>query len=432
MGDVVLKLDADAARYVSEIVKAAEKSKDLGKGAKEAKDYYTQAADVIEQAGAKLGKAATLGGILASTGAAVYLGYKEWIEALARGEKSAAAIVDSLRRAAAQSSDLKNLGDVREQILNMESPLNLGQRVSAYGAFRQAAPRASSGAAVNAVRAASAADVAGLDATQFARNYGKLYGGFGEQSGDAAAFLMQRGGEQGGAAIDQLSSMAAVLGGDQARNSLPIISAASRTPGGLGVISPLMDSFIKRGSHGSFSDYVANAKRGQVSDEQLPLLRALQGQLAGEQGAAGNLRGYLGEQTRAVLQNPIDLTRTTTRVIDAQTEADDYRLRGEKASNRELGKALNRNFSTNTNLGAQFSFVPSLLRDFDIIPDADVYRKQTAIAGGASGPAARGPDAYGPGFSDLTISVEEQTAELRRQTSLMSRPAIGTQGEGGN
>ncbi len=433
MADVVLKLDADAARYVAEIVKAAERTKDLGKGAKETKDYFTQAGDAIEQAGTKLGKMATIGGLVAVGVAAATKGYFEWVAALERGEKAAKSIVDALRGAAHSASDLKDLGNIRDQIMGMNSPLSMDQRVAAVNSFRQNAPGASSGSAINAVRAASQADIAGMDATQFAGHVGKLTNaGLGNHAGDIAAFLTQRGGAQGGAAIEEMASLGIDAGSGGAVDALGYVSAAAATPGGMGVMSTIHAQWMKQGKPGTFAKFAATAGFNALGIDQMPTQKAIQSRLDAENAAAANVNGYLGQQAGEVMKSPIDLTRITTRAVNARTEADDYRQRGESASNKELEAAMNRNFSTNTTGGVGFSMAPSLMRDLGITPGSDVERAQISIANGGHGGQAKGNSAMGPGFADLAIAIQDQTDEIKRQGSTAQKPAIGTNGEGGH
>lgn len=411
MGDVVLKIDADAARYIAETIKAAEKSKELGKGAKEAKTEFAGMGDILEAGVAKLGRMVSAAGIYAAAGAAVVKVWTDYAAALERGDKAAKSIADALRHATGSAGDLKSLGSARDQIVSMPSSLQLEQRVSAYGAFRGNAPNATSAQAVAAVRAASQAHVAGMDSTEFAGAQGKLHEAYGDQAGDATAFLLQRGQAQGGAAVDEMAELSAKIGPEKAREALGLVSAAARTRGGLGVLSPLVSSYIQRGARGSFTDYAATAGRGEVSAEQLPILKQVQGRIDAERSASGNLKGYLQGQAIQGMSTQIDQSRLATEMINARTESDSYELRAETASTEALKKAQRENFDNATKGGVGIPFAARSARLLGFAPNPSDARREAVQAIGGGNPVVE--------------AINNLPGKLRA-------PAIGTHGESGH
>jgi hypothetical protein len=223
----------------------------MTKSAAKMGDGFDDMAKGVESVGKSLTTTLSVVGLI--TGA-VGLGreaFREWERSLERSANLARSLQATLP--GAQGGNLAGLGAARSRILALDSPLTPEQRGQAYQTFRKAAPTANDDEAIDAVRRAGDASITGMDANEFAGSLGKLRF-LGDRAPDAAAYITQRSGAQGGDVVELLAEISAKLGADQAGAAIPLAVGAARTPGGLSVLRQGFGAFVDQGRQGPFAD----------------------------------------------------------------------------------------------------------------------------------------------------------------------------------
>ncbi len=412
-GDVVLKLDADAARYVAEIVKAVEKTKGLGDGAKAARDHFASAGDLIEAGTAKLGRMVSGAGILAAASAVITAEYRAWRDHLEAAEKVSVSLADRLRGAAGSMAELSKIPGMTQRIMDMKSPLNQGQRASAALAARDANPNLSPDDLIGAVRSASVGHALNISPEEMGAGYGKLFKSFGSEAGDVAGLLHQRDTKNAPAAIDLLRQIG--QDGGDAKSSLSLVSAAGRTEGGLGALTELQSKYrqyrVAESGGGTFDQWARKQSEFTVGEEHRQGFRDTLSQYSAEDKliGRGSHAGYLIQQDRAIRQaDPDTGMRLDTELHESNAEAEEYKRGASRNNELRNQQAIDKEEDARTGgVGIHARSERAFIQENEVN-------------------VATAPNAVLMIWKMIHGEIKTQTQQSK------PKPAVGTQGEGGH
>ncbi len=406
MSDIVLKIDADTARYIAKIAQMAEATKGVAKPVKEANELWEAGVEIV---GRKIMKLTAVGAAveLVKIGAeAVTEQYDHWIERLNEAKKTMESIAQAGKGPLGGSA--AGPGADRGALLGMNSQLSIEQRFGAYNAFRQAAPGSTSAQRIEAVRAASDADAAGLGANEFASGIGKLRG-LGESAKDVTALALGKGGAQSSAIIDLLAQITAKSGAEQAKNALPLALSAAQQNGGVGLLSQAYSAFSSQGRQGSFADTFRTMGQSLVPGiGDQATLRAINGGARPVQ-TSGQFQAMVGA-AEGDLVNQAD---TTTRSYATRKQIREYTENIGDSLHRQADETFKEYYGKKGLF--KTPFINSALRA------AHFYDSSSDEGTADAAKTANNLDDLGRRFTE---AIEKQTSDQRA-------PAIGTQGEGG-
>lgn len=402
---VVVVIDADTSRYAAGIQKAAEANKSLVKPIKEHNELWEAGVEVLGRHVMKLTAVGAAVEIVKAGAEAVTEHYDHWIERLEQAKKTMQDMAQSGK--GALGGQLAGPGKDREWLAGMDSQLAYPQRAAAYGAYRQANPGSTSDQRKQAVQDASDADVAGLDATQFAGNLGKLRG-LGDKAKDITAMAMSRGGDQGGAIVDLLQKITAGHGAAEAEATLPMLMSAANVPGGVSSVAQGYSAYASQGRQGGYANTYKNFGQSLLPniDEQ-STIRAVNAGTKPVQ-TMGQFQGMVG----AGVGDAVNNADVTLKTIKNRREQREY----EENISDSMHKEAENYFKDheNKNNAVNMPFTSGILRDLGLY---SVYGTDGQKAAATDSDAI---DRLGYHFRD---AIKEQT-EAQRQ------PANGARNEG--
>ncbi len=409
MSDIVLKIDADTARYIAKIAQMAEATKGVAKPVKEANELWEAGVEIV---GRKIMKLTAVGAaveVIRAGAEGVTEIYDHWIERLNEAHKAMERITQAGKGAVGGTA--QGPGAARGALMNLDSQLSNEQRFSAFAAYRQAHPGATTEQGVAAVQAASEADKGGLNATEFAGSLGKLRG-LGDNAKDIAALALGRGGAQGSGIVDLLSEITAKSGAAQAKAALPLALSAASTVGGLDVLKQGYSAFSSQGRQGSFADTFQNNGLSLVPG--LATRKTMQDINAGV-GKNQFTNGYFGAIAGSGEGDPLNALDIANRRYAADEENFNVRVNGASAIRKMATKEFQETYDKNSVMNPMFSKNANELLQRSGYYDNDPNHAISAAARHATEQR------------EIAAKLEEQNEMMRNQKS----PAIGTQGEGG-
>lgn len=362
--EVVLRIDADTAKYIASLAKAAQQHKDvLQPVVKETKESYKEIADTLTGGIFNtMMKLATPAGAVLAIATETSTIFSAWLEKLERAGQIAKTLSTGLGQAAGSAGQLNVVGDLRKSVLANAGVMNMDTAVGAYREYIGANPGANVAQVGKAINASSVASIAQLNPGMYARAYGGL-----EQAGianpaDAAAFLIQQSGNQGEQAIELARTLGNKLGPGNSANVPQLVAGAARIGGGgkgggLKVLQTLLGAYEQRGGQGDFLQFVQTAGRGTVDGADLATLQALQRNLPALMGQ--QIGGTLEASAAAAQADPHIMAAESTEAIKAARERKLYNKMGWSAELKELHGAII-DADVNDNLG-MMQYAPTLV-----------------------------------------------------------------------
>ncbi len=409
MNDIVLKIDADTARYIAKLSQMAETTKGITKPVKEANQLWEAGVEIL---GRKIMKLTAIGAaveVVRAGAEGVTEIYDHWIERLAEAQKAMERIAQAGKGPLGGTP--QGPGAARGALMGLDSQLSNDQRFAAYAAYRQAHPGATQAQGVSAVEAASEADRGGLNASEFAGALGKLRG-LGGDAKDTAALALGRGGAQGGAIVDLLAEITSKSGADQARAALPLALSAASTVGGLDVLKQGYGAFSSQGRQGSFAETFQNNGLSLVPG--LSTRQTLQTINAGV-GQNQYTRGYLGAIAGGGEGDPLNALDIANRKYAVDEENYNVRANGAAGLRRRATEEFQKTYDANAVMNPLFSKnLNELLQRGHYYDNAGNHEINAAAQ-------------HANEQREIADKLEEQNEMMRNQKS----PAVGTQGEGG-
>ncbi len=331
MSDVTIVIDADTARYIAKIAQMAEATKGAAKPLKEHNELYQAGIELLGSTVMKMTAVGAAIGVAKVAADGVTAVYDNWVKRL----EHAYEITQKIQQAGKGplGGSAAGPGADRTMVLGIQSQLSDEQRFSALNAYRQSFPGSTSAQRKSAIEAASGADAAGFDSTEFAGNLGKLKA-FGGDAKDIAGLATGRGGEHATEIVELLAKIAASLNPEQAKAMLPLALSAANVHGGMGVLSQQVDSFLGNGMQGSMASTVRS--HGFMLAPQLQNRSIMAATAAGEQPlqTLGQFEGMAG----AGAVDPLNAVDITKRRYAVDVENMQYRAEGAAGLRKQAGK----------------------------------------------------------------------------------------------
>lgn len=267
-GGVTLRIDADTARYIAGIAKAAQANKALHDSTKESAAHMKEITGLAGEFASKV--AGWTGPITAASGAFFFLdkATEAWSKKLEHAKDAMSEIAD-LSSSIIGSGRGQQLEAIRSAIDAGAPGLSGAQKDAFYKSYNAAHPKASVSDIQSAAGSANTIGLLGRDVGSFASLQGSLQRSGVANSGDLANYLQTYAGDS----ADKAAAMIAKNPG-QASQIAELFATGAR--GGRGPVS-LLDrasaDYVARGSHGDFSTSLNRRVAGPAGADDLAFLQ---------------------------------------------------------------------------------------------------------------------------------------------------------------
>ncbi len=328
-GGVTLKLDADTARYIAGIAKAAEANKQL---IDQKKKLGVNMKELTDQAGEFARHVVGWSGPLTAAAAGIYVldkATEQWSKKLQSAKDAMNEIAD-LSGSIIAGGRGHQVDAIRSAIDAGAPGLNGGQKNAFFKGYNAANPTASMDDIRSAAGAANTVGLLGRDVGSFAGLQGSLQRSGVANSGDLANYLQTYAGD----GADKAASLIAKNPGQATQIAQLFATAQRGGKGTSGLLDRASADFAARGGTGNFSDSLNGRVAGAGGADDLAYL------LNPANAAPAFKTGGLDAAMQQAMADPDLATRIKAKIIREQGQDAAYAGAGSRARASDLGSAF--------------------------------------------------------------------------------------------
>lgn len=323
-----IKIDGDAQGYVRAAERAAKSTKEVASG-------WGQVGQAMDQTVGRLGKVNLAVLAVSASVAAVTKGYESWVQRIEKAAEAAKKTAESVAGGMGHSKLL------RDEAAKIASPLTMEQKGDVMNAYRSRRPQDSKQEILGALRSASDAAVAGFDPRRHAALQADL-AGFGGSKADLATMLMEQGGDQAESMAGMLRDIGSKSSLQDAAQTLPMIHAAARIPGGMDALNQGWRAYLDQGRSGGFAKAFRASPVSLVPE--LGQRRTVAELAAADGDGMPAIPGLLESRRSAALMDPIQAGMTLNSVSENSRNIDSEKEKALEGIKRhaadEMGRIL--------------------------------------------------------------------------------------------